>query len=189
MPLGAPSWRRPRPPARRCAPHRGCSTAVPSDSCPLPRAQVVVDFTATWCGPCRMIAPFFEQLADKFGSVLFFKVDVDACQVRAPTHSPRHLAQPPVHAAEHSRRACLAPGCGRRVRRAGDAHLPGTSTTLHASSPTAAGPALAGQLSGATTHHPAPLTSARVFSPGRCGRTARRLRSWWGLTRPSSRRW
>ncbi|XP_052280178.1 thioredoxin-like isoform X3 [Dreissena polymorpha] len=39
---------------------------------------VVVDFTASWCGPCKHIAPKFEQLSKDNTDVLFFKVDVDA---------------------------------------------------------------------------------------------------------------
>lgn len=39
---------------------------------------VLVDFFATWCGPCRMIAPSVEQLAAEFeGRAIVGKVDVD----------------------------------------------------------------------------------------------------------------
>jgi thioredoxin 1 len=39
---------------------------------------VLIDFWATWCGPCKMIAPFIEQIAGEYsGRVKVGKVDVD----------------------------------------------------------------------------------------------------------------
>ena len=35
---------------------------------------IIVDFTATWCGPCRMIGPYFEELSSQFETVVFLKV-------------------------------------------------------------------------------------------------------------------
>ena len=38
---------------------------------------VVLDFTATWCGPCQRIAPAFDAMAKEMPHVRFLKVDVD----------------------------------------------------------------------------------------------------------------
>ena len=48
----------------------------------------VIDFYATWCGPCRMIAPSLENLAKKYeGKVDFYKVKVDNCRNLAIDYS------------------------------------------------------------------------------------------------------
>ncbi|XP_048328784.1 thioredoxin H2 [Ziziphus jujuba] len=38
---------------------------------------VVIDFSATWCGPCKLMEPIFNALSSKFTDVDFVKIDVD----------------------------------------------------------------------------------------------------------------
>jgi thioredoxin 1 len=39
---------------------------------------VVVDYSTTWCGPCKVIAPKFDELSDKYPNAVFLKVIGDA---------------------------------------------------------------------------------------------------------------
>lgn len=52
----------------------------------------MVDFWAAWCGPCRIIAPFVEQLAGEYaGRVTVGKLDVDANQRTAAQFGVRSI--------------------------------------------------------------------------------------------------
>jgi thioredoxin 1 len=41
---------------------------------------VLVDWWASWCGPCRMFAPVFEEAAERHDDIVFAKVDTEAQQ-------------------------------------------------------------------------------------------------------------
>lgn len=59
-------------------------------------APVVVDFAAAWCGPCKLIAPVFEQLAARHAArATFLKVDVDRAHEIA--QRARVRAMPTIH--------------------------------------------------------------------------------------------
>ena len=52
----------------------------------LGKRPAIVDFSATWCGPCKRLSPILEELAMEYkGKVDIYKVDVDKCRKLAET--------------------------------------------------------------------------------------------------------
>ncbi|MDI9347708.1 MAG: thioredoxin [Methylacidiphilales bacterium] len=53
---------------------------------------VLIDFWAAWCGPCKMFAPVFEEVASTHSeSMVFAKLDVDAAPELAGTYNIRSI--------------------------------------------------------------------------------------------------
>lgn len=48
--------------------------------------MAVVEFYATWCGPCNMMAPFMEEMEAKHPEIRFAKIDVDDNQESAESY-------------------------------------------------------------------------------------------------------
>ena len=53
---------------------------------------LVVDFWATWCGPCRMVGPIISELAEKYdGKIVVGKCDVEECDDLAAEFGIRNI--------------------------------------------------------------------------------------------------
>ena len=52
---------------------------------------VLIDFGATWCGPCKAIDPFFNSLKEKYHSIKFLKIDIDENQEMARKYNINNI--------------------------------------------------------------------------------------------------
>lgn len=56
------------------------------------KIPVLVDFSAEWCGPCKMMAPILKQVKDQLGTqVRILKIDVDQNQKLASQYQIRNV--------------------------------------------------------------------------------------------------
>lgn len=94
----------------------------------------VVDFHATWCGPCHMIAPIFKELSEKYRHANFAKVDVD--QLREVAASAGVTSMPTFKFFKDGKQIAEMSGANpeelRRLvaQHAASAFQPGESSTL-----------------------------------------------------------
>lgn len=53
---------------------------------------LVLDFSATWCGPCKKVAPIMDEIAEEYeGKVIIGKCDVDECEDLAMQYGIRNV--------------------------------------------------------------------------------------------------
>ncbi|EOD09596.1 thioredoxin [Emiliania huxleyi CCMP1516] len=96
--LARPVWRRLPPPTQQAILAYWKAFAEWTQA----NVPVVVDFTATWCGPCQRIKPFFEELAAAHKGALFVKVDVD--ELESVSQAAEVLAMPTFQVYREGRR-------------------------------------------------------------------------------------
>ncbi|CAG9861167.1 unnamed protein product [Phyllotreta striolata] len=52
---------------------------------------IVLDFSASWCGPCKMISPKLDELVTTYPDVLIVKIDVDDCEELAVEYNIKSM--------------------------------------------------------------------------------------------------
>ncbi|KAK6133698.1 hypothetical protein DH2020_032608 [Rehmannia glutinosa] len=55
----------------------GAHVSTVNGASPTRKGQIVIDFTASWCGPCQNIQPAIDEFAEIYTDVDFVKIDVD----------------------------------------------------------------------------------------------------------------
>ena len=71
-------------------------TKADFDQCLKDNQKVVVDFTASWCGPCKMIGPKFAAMESEYPTLKFIKVCLSRREVQWCRHATEAQPNPPL---------------------------------------------------------------------------------------------
>lgn len=63
------------------------TTELPNE----PEALVILKFTATWCGPCKRVAPEIDKFVDLYPDIQFYAVDIDEAEELANQFNVRSV--------------------------------------------------------------------------------------------------
>ena len=73
-----------------------------ADKCINENRKIIIDFYAEWCRPCKMIAPLYADLSNKYPETIFLKVNTDTAELKQLVNSLQVSSLPTFIVIEHN---------------------------------------------------------------------------------------
>mmetsp|Transcript_24331 Transcript_24331/g.21268 ORF Transcript_24331/g.21268 Transcript_24331/m.21268 type:complete len:130 (+) Transcript_24331:80-469(+) len=73
---------------------------------------IILDFGASWCGPCKQLDPIIKEKAKEFPKAVFFKIDVDECEETAEKYEIQNM--PTIIFVKNEKQADKQVGLGKK---------------------------------------------------------------------------
>ena len=55
------------------------------------KQPIIIKFSAQWCGPCKMMIPYFTELSEKYQNITFIEIDIDKSQIISESYKVSSL--------------------------------------------------------------------------------------------------